>query len=118
MTDSVELRARVGRRSRGLVPLVILLTSACWAGDPPPQSQGDLAEESLETLMNLEVSSPARKEQKLSQTAGAVYVITQEDIRRSGLSSIPELLRIVPGLQVARISEPGRAVQMKVTWAF
>jgi len=53
--------------------------------------------------MNVEVSSPGRKEQKLSQTAGAVYVITQEDIRRSGLSSIPELLRMVPGLQVARI---------------
>ena len=110
MTDSVELRARVWRRSRGLIPLVILLTSACWAGDPPPQSQGDLAEESLETLMNLEVSSPARKEQKLSQTAGAVYVITQEDIRRSGLSSIPELLRIVPGLQVARIDASSWAI--------
>jgi iron complex outermembrane receptor protein len=53
--------------------------------------------------MNLEVSWPGRKEQKLSQTAGAVYVITQEDIRRSGVSSIPEVLRMVPGLQVARI---------------
>src|SRR5580692_4033681 len=101
MTDSVALRLRVSPRP--LLPLVIFLTGACWASDPPPQSQADLAEASLETLMNLEVSSPARKEQKLSQTAGAVYVITQEDIRRSGLSSVPELLRMVPGLQVARI---------------
>jgi iron complex outermembrane recepter protein len=44
-----------------------------------------------------------RQEQKLSQTASAVYVITQDDIRRSGMSSIPELLRMVPGVQVARI---------------
>jgi iron complex outermembrane recepter protein len=81
----------------------MLLAGVCRAGDDPPQSPADLAEDSLETLMNLEVSSPARKDQKLSQTAGAVYVITQEDIRRSGLSSIPELLRMVPGVQVARI---------------
>src|SRR5580658_3555408 len=82
---------------------LLLLAGAVRAGDTPPQSPGDLTEASLETLMNLEVSSPGRKEQKLSQTAGAVYVITQEDIRRSGLSSIPELLRMVPGVQVARI---------------
>jgi iron complex outermembrane recepter protein len=81
----------------------MLLAGACRAGDEPPQSPPNLADDSLETLMNLEVSSPARKDQKLSQTAGAVYVITQEDIRRSGLSSIPELLRMVPGVQVARI---------------
>jgi iron complex outermembrane receptor protein len=101
MTDFARLR--VSGRSRRLIALVILLAGVCRAGDTPSQSPGDLTEASLETLMNLEVSSPARKDQKLSQTAGAVYVITQEDIRRSGLSSVPELLRMVPGLQVARI---------------
>jgi iron complex outermembrane receptor protein len=99
MTNS----ARISGRSRRVIPLVILLAGACWASAPSPQSPEDLADASLETLMNLEVSSPARKEQKLSQTADAIYVITQEDIRRSGLDSIPELLRMVPGLQVARI---------------
>ena len=83
--------------------LAVVLAGACRASDPPTESPADLTESSLESLMDLEVSSPGRKEQKLSQTAGAVYVITQEDIRRSGLSSIPELLRMVPGLQVARI---------------
>src|SRR6202040_945374 len=43
------------------------------------------------------------KQEKISETAGAVFVITQEDIRRSGLTSIPELLRMVPGLTVAEI---------------
>src|ERR1039457_84523 len=103
MADSARLCTRVSGLSRAATPLVILLAGACWASDTPPQSPGDLAEASLETLMNVEVSSPGRKEQKLSQTAGAVYVITQEDIRGSGLSSIPEVLRMVTGLQVARI---------------
>jgi iron complex outermembrane receptor protein len=94
MTDSA---------SPTVILLAIFLAGACRAGDTPPQPPGDLTEASLETLMNLEVSSPARREQKLSQTAGAVYVITQEDIRRSGVDSIPEVLRMVPGLQVARI---------------
>src|SRR5208337_1462013 len=98
MTDFVKLRGRPFRRRWRYIPVVLLLAGACQAGDTPAQAPGDLAEASLETLMNLEVSSPGRKEQKLSQTAAAVYVITQEDIRRSGLNSIPELLRMVPGL--------------------
>lgn len=64
----------------------------------------DLTNMSLEDLMNLEVTSVSKKEQKLSQTAAAIYVVTQEDIRRSGATSIPEVLRMVPGLQVARLS--------------
>ncbi len=94
MTDLAKLRLR------SWIFLAVLLAVPCRADSQAP---ADLAEASLETLMNMEVSSPARKEQKLSQTAGAVYVITQEDIRRSGVSSIPELLRMVPGLQVSRI---------------
>src|SRR5437879_2392089 len=65
---------------------------------------GDLTRISLQELMNIEVTSVARKEQKLSGAAAAIYVITQEDIRRSAATSIPELLRMVPGVQVARIN--------------
>src|SRR5207302_5743565 len=43
-------------------------------------------------------------EEKLSEAPAAIYVVTQEDIRRSGLTTIPELLRLVPGLDVARIN--------------
>ena len=63
----------------------------------------DLGAASLEDLLNIEVTSVSKKEEKLFQTAAAVYVITQEEIRRSGLTSIPELLRLAPGVQVARI---------------
>ncbi len=63
----------------------------------------DLTQLSLEELMNIEVTSVAKKKQRLSESAAAIFVVTQEDIRRSGVSSIPEALRMVPGLEVARI---------------
>ncbi len=63
----------------------------------------DLTELSIEELMNIEITSVSKKPQKLSEAAAAVFVITQEDIRRSGVTSIPEALRMVPGLQVAKI---------------
>jgi iron complex outermembrane receptor protein len=63
----------------------------------------DLTELSLEELMNIEVTSVSKKEEGLFDAPAAVYVITQEDIRRSGATSIAEALRMVPGVQVARI---------------
>ena len=65
-------------------------------------SNTDLTELSLEELMAVEVTSVSKKKQKLSESAAAIFVITQEDIRRSGVTSIPEALRMVPGIQVAR----------------
>ena len=82
-------------------PVCGLLVSAdATAGETLP-----LADYSLEQLMNVsvEVSSAARKPQKLEDTAAAIHVITRQDIRRSGMTSLPELLRMVPGMQVARI---------------
>ena len=53
--------------------------------------------------MNIEITSASRKEQRADAVPGAVYVISQDDIRRSGMTTVPELLRLVPGLQVAQI---------------
>ncbi|PCJ45378.1 MAG: hypothetical protein COA99_05075 [Moraxellaceae bacterium] len=65
-----------------------------------------LAEEStdfsLEDLLNLTVTSVSKREERLFTTPSAVYVITQEDIRRSGYTTIAEALRVVPGIHVAR----------------
>jgi iron complex outermembrane receptor protein len=58
---------------------------------------------SIEQLMNESVTSVSKKETKLSEAPTAITVITQEDIRRSGMTTLPELLRMVPGLDVARI---------------
>ena len=65
---------------------------------------------SLEELLSLEVTTASRKATNLSDTAAAVFVITREDIRRSGHTSIPELLRMVPGMHVARINSSAWAV--------
>ena len=60
---------------------------------------------SLEELMDIEVYSVGKKEQRLADAAAAITVISQEDIRRSGFTSVPEVLRLVPGVQVARLDD-------------
>jgi len=67
------------------------------------RAQTDLSQASLEQLMNIEVTSVSKKEQKLARVAAAIFVITQEDIRRSGARNIPDLLRMVPGMDVAQV---------------
>lgn len=89
-------------RRKGLATGFIALSLA--AGTLQAQEGRDLSSLSVDDLMNVEVTSVSRKEQKLSDTAAAVFVITQDDIRQSGATSIPEVLRIVPGLEVARIN--------------
>jgi len=66
-------------------------------------ANSDWSNLTLEQLVNIQVTSVAKKQTDLFTSPAAVYVITQEDIRRSGLTSIPELLRMVPGLDVAQI---------------
>jgi iron complex outermembrane receptor protein len=75
-------------------------------GAQTSQRAPDLADLSLEQLASttISVSSFARKEEDLWLTPAAVYVIGREEIERSAASSIPELLRGVPGLQVAQIN--------------
>lgn len=91
--------------------LVLLLTGAPSFGNEP--SIGDLSEMSLEELMSIEVTSVSKRSEPLSKAAAAVYVITEEDIRRSGATSIPEALRLAPGVQVARISSSRWAISIR-----
>ncbi|NKB32915.1 MAG: TonB-dependent receptor plug domain-containing protein [Pseudomonadales bacterium] len=65
---------------------------------------------SLEQLLGVEVTSAARKEQSLGEVAGAIFVISAEDIRRSGVTSVAEALRMVPGVHVGRIDDTRWAV--------
>ena len=73
----------------------------------------DFANKSIEELMNIDVTSVSRKEQKLSQTPAAVYVITREAIARSGANTIPDLLRMVPGVQVAQVEANRWAISVR-----
>jgi len=61
----------------------------------------------------VEVTSVSRKTQQLHDTAAAVFVITNEDIRRSGVTSIPEALRMAPGIQVSKFSNDKWAVSAR-----
>ncbi len=94
--------------------LLGLLAHSCavpvWAADPSPP---DLTELSLEQLMTIEVTSVSKQAQPLSQAAAAVFVMTQEDLRRSGATSIPEALRMVPGIEVARIDSNKWAISSR-----
>jgi iron complex outermembrane receptor protein len=77
------------------------------APDQIASSRSDLAADlmtmSIEELMGLEVEIAAKRAEPMSHATAAVYVVTSEDIRRSGLRTLPEILRMVPGLNVARI---------------
>src|SRR6185437_15642931 len=65
--------------------------------------QEPLKELSLEQLGKIEVTTATKTPETLWKTPAAIYVITQEDIRRSGVTSIPEALRLAPGVEVGRI---------------
>jgi iron complex outermembrane recepter protein len=86
------------------VVLMILGGLSGWSACAQTGSPPDLTGVSLEQLMDLQVTSVSKKEQSLSKTAGAVLVITREDIKHSGATNLPDLLRMVPGVEVARIN--------------
>lgn len=92
------------------MPARIILGSlilAAWSASAAAQ---DVAGLSLEDLLNTDVSTVSRKTQRLSETAAAVFVITGDELHRSGATSIPDALRMVPGVQVARMGNARWAV--------
>ncbi|HEY0817720.1 MAG TPA: TonB-dependent receptor [Rhizobacter sp.] len=73
----------------------------------------DIADLSLEELSRLEVTSVSRRGEPLSAAPASIYVITADAIRRSGVSSLPEALRLAPNLQVARIDATQYAISAR-----
>ena len=88
-------------------------TSLSWSAEPAQSTPIDLTELSIEELLRVEVTSVALKSQPINQAPAAIFVLTQEDIRRSGANSIPEALRLVPGLIVARIDSNKWAISSR-----
>jgi iron complex outermembrane receptor protein len=72
-----------------------------------------LADLSLEELSNIEVTSVSRRAERLADAPASIFVITSEDIRRSGYKSLPEVLRLAPNLQVARSGAGGYAISAR-----
>ncbi len=77
------------------------------------QKDNPLLDLSIEELMKVEVTSVSKRAEKLTEVASAVFVITQDDIRRSGATSIPEALRMAPGVEVARIGTDKWAINIR-----
>lgn len=92
-------------RSAGRTMLGGLVAVVLAASSGAQQSVPDVTTLSVEDLMNMQVTSVSKRTQKVADAAAAIFVLTQEDIRRSGATSIPDALRLVPGLEVARIDE-------------
>ncbi len=99
---------------------VYLMLSLGLAGLAPAFPAGgdgvdsvDLVNLTLEELLDIEVTSVSRKPERISEATAAVFVITSEDIRRSGYRCIPDVLRMVPGLEVARIDAGNWAISCR-----
>jgi iron complex outermembrane recepter protein len=95
-------RPRLPPYSAWLIAAIVLTLSTPRCGLADEVSTSSLKMLSVEDLMNVEVTSVTRHPQKLLDSASAIQVITQEDIRRSGATSIPEALRLADNLQVAQ----------------
>src|SRR5690349_9022741 len=95
------IRAEVMRTKTLMTVLFIgSVVSLSYAQQGPEK----LSTMSVEDLLNIQVTSVSKIEQKLSQAASAIYVITQQDIERSGATNIPDLFRMVPGMDVGQIN--------------
>lgn len=106
----------VSRKSTTAFLILQILASAAWANENPSQvieSTQALLPLSWEELTELDVSSLARQNQSVKNSPAAAFVITSEDIRRSGVTSLPELLRMVPGMNVAKINAWNWAVSAR-----
>jgi iron complex outermembrane receptor protein len=79
------------------------------AGNEPPA----LKQLTLQQLGDVEVTSASKEPERLWKTPAAIYVITQEDIRRSGVTSIADALRLAPGVEVGRVSSTTWAVGIR-----
>ena len=99
-----DMRAAAVATSMVLALWLVSFTQPGFAQQPDSSLSADaLKKLSIEQLMNLQVTSVSKRPERLSQTASAIQVITQEDIRRAGASSLAEALRLASNLQVAQV---------------
>src|SRR6476659_4460466 len=88
----------------------LLLALPAFAETAP---QLDMADMSIEDLANIQITSVSKKPERLAAAAASVFVITADDIRRSGAVNIPEALRLAPALQVAQSNSTTYAVSAR-----
>src|SRR5712671_1277980 len=94
-----------------IAPLLLVCSLHVSAQSAPTPK--DLAGVSIEDLLKIRITSASKKEQPADEVPAAVFVITQDDIRRSGMRTLPELFRLVPGVQVAQVTSSNWAVSIR-----
>jgi iron complex outermembrane receptor protein len=103
----ISLNKRLRSRPLPLLAALLALPPAAWAQESAARQPVEFADLSIEELANIEVTSVSRRPERLQEAPASVFVITAEDIRRSGARSLPEALRLAPNLEVARSSNTG-----------
>lgn len=100
------------RRSDWSLPKVGIAAAAAasFGWSAAAQTIEDLGRLSIDDLAHIQVTSVSRRPEALNSAPSAIYVITAEDIRRSGATSLPEALRLAPNLEVARLNAYNYAV--------
>jgi iron complex outermembrane receptor protein len=93
--------------------MVLLMACVLPPGVLAQSGDPDLTRITLEELLSIRVVSASRREQPAEDVPAAIYVITQDDIRRSGFTTLPEIFRLVPGMQVAQINASTWAVAVR-----
>ena len=93
--------------------LALSIALACVAGTGIAEEALAPPDISLEDLLGTEVTSASRKAERLHEVAAAVFVITRDDIERSGATNLPEALRLAPGVNVASLANNRWAVSVR-----
>src|SRR3954469_13512771 len=93
-----------------VLALVLMLANVAFGAEPPSRAVSELAQMSLEDLSNLPVSSVSKHNERFAEAPAAIFVITGEDIRRSGSTTIAEALRLAPGMEVAQLASHNWAI--------
>jgi iron complex outermembrane receptor protein len=101
------------QRVRRLCRIACAGVAFCLSPALAAERSGSFADLTLEQLANIEVTSVSGRAERLSDAPASIFVITGEDIRRSGARTLPEALRIAPNLQVARSSAHAYAISAR-----
>jgi iron complex outermembrane receptor protein len=111
-TDRLSACRRAGALWPWLAGAVALLALPAGAAELAAVG-GDFAELSIEELANIQITSVSKKAERLADAAASVFVITADDIRRAGVDTLADALRLAPNLQVAQESSGGYAISAR-----
>ena len=94
-------------RLKGVCVLAVMMSAPAWGQadvlTPASATEDDLSDLSIEQLAQIEVRSASKRAEPLSSAPAALFVITGDEIEKSGLTSLPEILRLAPNLQVQQV---------------